>query len=104
MGTAPATRVFGQRKKVYGELMEHGEVVLHPKVLDKGDELARRFIIRASAREALEDDAASESIRRASATRSGPMKTFEPGTVSFTGTTPGNVSGTCGFDPTSRSE
>ena len=26
----PATRVFGQRMMVYGELMEHGEVVLHP--------------------------------------------------------------------------
>ena len=41
--------------KVYGELIEHGEVVPHPKVLDEGDELARRFIIRASAREALEE-------------------------------------------------
>ena len=29
--------------KVCGELMEHGEVVLHPKVVDEGDELARRF-------------------------------------------------------------
>ena len=35
---------------VYGELMEHVEVVPHPKVLDEGDELARRFIIRSSAR------------------------------------------------------
>ena len=69
--------------KVFGELMEDGEVVPHPEVLDEGDELARRFIIRASAREALEEHAASEMIRRAAATRSRPMKTFESGTLSF---------------------
>ena len=62
-GTPPATRVFGQRMKVCGELMEYGEVVHHPKVLDEGDELARRLFIRASAREALEEHAASEAIR-----------------------------------------
>ena len=45
--------------------MEHGEVVSHPMVLDEGDELARRFTIRASAREALEEPAASEAIRSA---------------------------------------
>ena len=60
--------------KVFGELMEDGEVVPHPEVLDEGDEMARRFIIRASAREALEEHAASETIRRAAATRSRPMK------------------------------
>ena len=106
LGILPATQVFGQRMKACGELMEHWEVVLHPKVLDEGDELAGRFIIRASAR-------ASEAIRRAAATRSPPMKTFEPGSffVSFTGITQaggnGNartVSGTSGFDWTSRSE
>ena len=63
--------------------MEHGEVVPHPKVLDEGDELARGFIILASAREALEEHAASEAIRRAAATRHRPMKTFEPGTPLF---------------------
>ena len=83
LGIHPATRVFGQRLKVYGELMEHGEVVSHPKVLDEGDELARRFMIRASAREALEEHAASEAIRRAATTRSRPMWTFEPGTLCF---------------------
>ena len=50
--------------KVYGKLTEHGEVVPHPNVVDERDELARRFIIRASAREALERHAASEAIRR----------------------------------------
>ena len=30
--------------KVYGDLMEHGEVVPHPTVTEEGDELARRFI------------------------------------------------------------
>ena len=69
--------------KVYGELMEHGEVVSHPTVVDEGDELARRFIIGASAREALEEHAAAEAIRRAAATRSRPMKTFEPSTLCF---------------------
>ena len=48
---------------VDSELMEHGEVVLHPNVVDEKDELARRCIIRASAREALERHA-SERIRR----------------------------------------
>ena len=100
--------------KACGELMEHGEVVLHPKVLDEGDELAGRFIIRASAREALEEHAASEAIRRATATRSRPMKTFERGSLLFLlqaspRQTSGNgnartVSGTRGFDWTSRSE
>ena len=52
------------------------EVVLHPKV-DEGDELARRCIIRASAREALEEHAASEAISCHA------MKTFEPGTLCF---------------------
>ena len=83
LGMVPATRVFGQRTKVYGELVEHGEVVLHPKVLDEGDELARRFIIRTSAREASEEHAASEAIIRAAATRSRPMKTFESDTLCF---------------------
>ena len=46
----PSTRVSGQRMKVFGECVEHREVVPHPKVVDEGDELARRFIIRASAR------------------------------------------------------
>ena len=45
-GISPATRVFGQRMKVCGEQTQHGEVVHHPKVVDEGDELARRFIIR----------------------------------------------------------
>ena len=83
LGILPATRVFGQRKKVHGELTKHGEVVPHPKVVDEGDELARRFIIRTSAREALEEPAASEAIRRAAATRSRPMETFEPSTLCF---------------------
>ena len=52
-------------------------------VVDEGGELARRFIIRASTREALEEHAASEVIRRAAATRFWPMKTFEPGTLCF---------------------
>ena len=69
--------------KVYSELMEHGEVVRHPTVVDEGDELARRFIIRASAREALEERASAEAIRRAAATRSHPMTTFEPSTLCF---------------------
>ena len=50
--------------KVYGEPTEHGEVVPHPNVVGERDELARRFIIRASAREGLERHAASEGIRR----------------------------------------
>ena len=79
-GSLPAIRVFGQRVKVHGELMEQGEVVPHPKVVDDGDELATRFINRAPTREALEENAASEAIRRAAATRSRSMKTFEPGT------------------------
>ena len=83
LGILTATRVFGQRTKVHGELMEHGEVVPYPKVLDEGDELARRFLIRASAREASEEHAASEAIRRAAATRSRPMKTFKPRTLYF---------------------
>ena len=74
---------FGQRMKVYGELMEHGEVVHHPTVVDEGDELASRFIIRASAREALEENAASEAIRRAAAARFRPLKFFEPVTFCF---------------------
>ena len=69
--------------KVYGELMEHGEAVPHPTVVDEGDELARRFIIRASAREALEEHAAAEAIRRAAATRSRQRKTFEPRPLCF---------------------
>ena len=83
LGTYPATRAFGQRMKVYSELMEHGEAVRHPTVVDEGDELARRFIIRASAREALEEHASAEAIRRAAATRSHPMTTFEPSTLCF---------------------
>ena len=74
LGIPPATRVFGQRMKVYGVLMEHGEVVPPPKVMDEGDELARRFIFRASAREALEEHAAVEAIRRVAATRSRPFE------------------------------
>ena len=79
----PAARVFGQRMKVHGKQMKDGEVVLHPKVVDEGDELTRRFIIRASAREALEKHAASAAIRRAAATRSRQMKTFDTGTQCF---------------------
>ena len=65
-----------QGKKVY--------VVLHATVVvDEGDELARRFIIRASAREALEEHVAAETVRRAAAARSRPMKTLEPSTICF---------------------
>ena len=44
--------------------MEHGEVVFHLNVVDERDQLARRFIIEASAREVLERDVASEGTRR----------------------------------------
>ena len=81
LGILPATRVFGQQTKVNGELVENGEVVHQAKVVDEGDELARRFTIRA--RVALEEHAASEAIRRAAATSSPPMKTFEPSTSCF---------------------
>ena len=40
--------------KVYGELTEHEEVVFHSNVADERDEMARRFNIRALAREVLE--------------------------------------------------
>ena len=46
--------------KVYDETAEPGD----SNVLDERNELARRFIIRASARKALERHAASERIRR----------------------------------------
>ena len=77
----PGDMSFGQRMKVHGELMEHGEVVPHPKVLDEGDELARRFNVRASAREALEEHA-SEATRRGASS----LVPF----VSCTGTTQAN--------------
>ena len=54
-GILPATRVFGQRMTVCSELVEHAEIVPHPTVVDERDELARRFIIRASAHQALEE-------------------------------------------------
>ena len=50
----------------HGELTEHGEVVPHPNVTDERDEVARCFILRASAQEPLERHAASEAIRRTS--------------------------------------
>ena len=62
VGDSPATRVFGQQMKVYGEQTEHGEAILHSNVVDERNELARRFIIRASARQVLERHAASEAI------------------------------------------
>ena len=37
---SPATRVFGQHMKVYGELTEHEEVVFHSNAVDQRDELA----------------------------------------------------------------
>ena len=95
--------------KIYGELMEHGEVVLHPKVVDEGDELARTFH-HSGVRARREEHAASKAIRRAAATRSRPMKTFEPGTLCFFYRhTSGNghawtAFGTRGFDWTSRSK
>ena len=47
--------------KVCGELTEHEEVVFHSIVVDERDELARRFIIRASVREVLGRHVASEA-------------------------------------------
>ena len=86
----------------------------HPKVLDEGDELARHFIIRASTRETLEEHAASEAIRRAAATPSRPMEDIRVWYPLFllqalprqtSGNGPARtVSGTRGFDRTSRSE
>ena len=91
--------------------MEHGEVVPHPKVVDEGHELTRRFIIRATAREALEEHAASAAIRRAAATRSWQMKTFvlHVSLQTLPRQTSGNgnartMSGIRGFDRTSRSK
>ena len=60
LGTLP-TRVLGQRM-VHGELVDTGRSFPIPKVADEGDELARRFIFRASAREALEEHAASSNL------------------------------------------
>ena len=40
---------------VYSELVEHGEIVPHPTVVDERDELAKRIIIRVSAHQALEE-------------------------------------------------
>ena len=64
--------------KVHGELMEHGEVVPHPKVVDEGAELARRFIIRASGR-----TRRFPSDQESSGTLSLPMKVFEPHKLCF---------------------
>ena len=99
----------GQRMKVYGQLMEHGEVVHHPKVVDEGDELARCFVIRASAREALEEHATSEAIRRAAATRFPVDEDIRARYQTPPRQTSGNgnartTSGTHGFDWTSRSK
>ena len=87
-GIPLATRIFVQRMKVYGELMKHGKVVPHPTVLD---ELARRLIIRASAREALEEHEPRQKRSEEQLPLSRPTKTFEPGTsVSFTDTPQAN--------------
>ena len=61
LGIPPVTRLFGQRMKVHGELMEHG--VHHPTVVDQGAEQGRRFIMRTSSREALEEHVASKAIK-----------------------------------------
>ena len=60
VGTSPATRVFGEKMKVCGELTEHGEVVFHSNVVDKRDQLARRLITQVSASYVLERCVASE--------------------------------------------
>ena len=86
----------------------------HPKVVDEGGELTIRFIIRASAREALEELAASEAIRRAAATRSGQCENIRaryplfllqtlPRQTSGNGNA-STISGTRGFDRTTRSK
>ena len=64
MNSLPATRVFGQHE---------------------GDELARRFIIRSSARQAFEEHVAVEAVRRAAATRSQQVRTFEAWLVRIVG-------------------
>ena len=62
--------------------------VPHPTVVDEGAEQGRRFIICTSAREALEEHAASEAIRRAAATLSRPIRNIRAPvpSVSFTDT------------------
>ena len=48
----------------YGKLAERGDVVFHSNVENKGDQLARRFIVRVTAQEVWERHVAREVIRR----------------------------------------
>ena len=48
---------------------QHGEVVFHSNVVDKRDQLARRFIIQTTAREVLGRLVASEAIERIDTTQ-----------------------------------
>ena len=46
----PQQQLFGQQMKVYGELMERGEVVFHSNVGDEGDDLAGPTVLRRPSR------------------------------------------------------
>ena len=50
VGNSSATQLFGRQMKVYGELMERGEVVFHSNVGDEGDELAGSTVLRRPSR------------------------------------------------------
>ena len=64
VGNPPATPVFGQQMKVYGEPAEPREAIFHSSVVEERDQLARRLITQASVREVLERYVASEVISR----------------------------------------
>ena len=83
-GAPPATRLFGQRMKLYGELcINGGDFAAHPDIADPGGELSRRFLIRQVAREELDKYEANQIIARSVAARTRKMPHYEPGSRCF---------------------
>jgi len=79
-GFSPATRLFGTRARVYGELYKNGEFTgWHPDALDAGTEVATRLEIRRAAQEAAARYEHEQLVRTATAARSRVEVNFEVG-------------------------
>ena len=82
LGILPATRVCGQRMKVHGELVEHGEIFVR-KWWTKETSWQDVLLFGRPREKLWKNMPFPKRVRRAAATRSRPMKTFEPGTLCF---------------------
>ena len=74
-GVSPATLLFGQRVKLYGEVWHNGKpTTYHPDIAVEGSQLERRMNTRTIAQQMTTRFHAKELVKKAVSARSRPIK------------------------------